>query len=528
MPIKSKLHYPDSLRPIKPELETLEREIVAACANAGVPESWLCEISVNCQLSADHLKQFSKVNKKVFVAFKTTGVNSAQLQSKFIYKCMLIANPILNRIDNAVILISDNSNASNPTSAKNGANNDGEETASFDAVTPKYALTKVILDDSTFQQIKRSLALIRQQKKIFDEWGFREIDPNTKTILCFFGAPGTGKTMCAHAIAHELGKKVMIASYASIESKWVGEGPKNMRQIFRDAAQQDAVLFFDEADSFLSKRVANAETGSDKHYNRMSNEMFQLLEDYDGVVIFATNLITDFDKAFKSRILSFIEFKTPDTETRQRLISSMLPSQLPLVTPLSDEDFLILAQHSDGFSGREIRKAFLASLSDAAVRNLDTLTLEDLLVGFDSVAEERKAIEAEQTQHKSITADFFEKNRQNDSILDICLWAAWQSEELSDPVKEQLCEICRAFYRDDIPDLTISYKNKDLTQAGKTIIEAGRQKEAMIRATRLLAAGTQNEIERNASIFRLAALLNIADAEPYIGLASSISTINLS
>lgn len=84
--------------------------------------------------------------------------------------------------------------------------------------------------------------------------------------------------MCAHALASELKKKIMIASYASIESKWVGEGPKNLRRIFSDAEEQDAILFFDEADSFLSKRVSNAETGSDKHYNRMSNEMFQSLD----------------------------------------------------------------------------------------------------------------------------------------------------------------------------------------------------------------------------------------------------------
>ena len=89
----------------------------------------------------------------------------------------------------------------------------------------------------------------------------------------------------------------MIASYASIESKWVGEGPKNLRRIFSDAEEQDAILFFDEADSFLSKRVSNAETGSDKHYNRRSNEMFQLLESYNGIVIFATNLVSDFDTA---------------------------------------------------------------------------------------------------------------------------------------------------------------------------------------------------------------------------------------
>lgn len=362
---------------------------------------------------------------------------------------------------------------------------------------PKYSLDRVILDEETRKQINRALALIRNQKLIFDTWGFREIDTNTKTILCFFGAPGTGKTMCAHAIAKELEKKIMIASYATIESKWVGEGPKNLRKIFAEAAEQDALLFFDEADSFLSKRVNNAETGSDKHYNRMSNEMFQLLEEYDGVVIFATNLVSDFDKAFKSRILSFIEFTLPNPQTRAKLIETMIPSQLPLKGQLSASIIQPLVNCSDGFSGREIRKSLLISLSEGALNNINAFDLGDLLVGFESVRQEHNAIEETASKEKNIIADFLEVNEQNQSIIEICQWALNQQNHYTNSAKETFYKICKILNL-EMPDLSIPYKNKNLESAYAMIINANRIKETILFVSQLICeSDMEHDTEKN-------------------------------
>lgn len=90
---------------------------------------------------------------------------------------------------------------------------------------------------------------------MFDEWGLRSIIPNASSAISFYGPPGTGKSMAAEAIAENLGKKILRATYADIESKFHGEGPKMVKAIFRAAERDDAILFLDESDSLLSKRL---------------------------------------------------------------------------------------------------------------------------------------------------------------------------------------------------------------------------------------------------------------------------------
>lgn len=448
----------------------------------GCSQEIFCTIGIDGHLPEAVKDQFAKIKSNIFVGFIDNTIE-ASMRRATLFELMAINDDQASLVNHIVILISgkpilqSNMNSNND---KYSSNEDDslDQTTTYVATIPRYDLERVILDDSTRIQIMRSIALINNQKLIFETWGFRDVDPNTKTILCFYGAPGTGKTMCAHALAKELGKNILIASYASIESKWVGEGPKNMRKIFEDASKQDALLFFDEADSFLSKRVNNAETGSDKHYNRMSNEMFQLLEEFDGVVIFATNLVTDFDKAFKSRILSFVEFTLPDSKTRKKLIQTMIPSKLPLATPLAEYEYEILSSASESFSGREIRKALLTSLSEAALNSKSEISIDDLLVGFISVQTERKAIEETASKERNIISDYFEVSDQNKYILEVCQWGISQFENLTDSTRETLYKISKLLNL-EMPDLSISYKHKNLDSACQSIINANRVKETL-------------------------------------------------
>lgn len=235
----------------------------------------------------------------------------------------------------------------------------------FVAVDPKWSFEQIILPEEVKQRLMRAISIIEHKDIIFDTLEYNKIDRSTKSIICFYGAPGTGKTITADAIAKYLGKKIMVSSYAQIESKYVGDGAKNLRAIFKAAEEQDAVLFMDEADSFLSKRIESTNSSSDKHYNRMSNELFQLLEDFNGCVIFSTNLMTDVDKAFKSRIIDSIMFPLPDLEGRIKMLKHMIPSKY-LEKVFSNEELDTFALELKGFSGRDIRKSILLTYANIA------------------------------------------------------------------------------------------------------------------------------------------------------------------
>lgn len=272
----------------------------------------------------------------------------------------------------------------------NSSEQKNTEPVKFVAVEPKWCFDEIILPEEVKKRIMRAIAIIEYKDIIFNTLEYSKIDRSTKSIICFYGAPGTGKTITADAIAKHLGKKIMISSYAQIESKYVGEGAKNLRAIFKAAEEQDAVLFMDEADSFLSKRIESTNSSSDKHYNRMSNELFQLLEDFNGCVIFSTNLMTDVDKAFKSRIIDSIMFPLPDLEGRIKMLKHMVPVTY-LTKVFTKEELDVFAAELNGFSGRDIRKSILLTYANIAPKisnvGIDNYiwTKEDFCSGFNDV-----------------------------------------------------------------------------------------------------------------------------------------------
>lgn len=255
-----------------------------------------------------------------------------------------------------------------------------EKSIEFIPVKPKYSFSQIILDDTIKQEIFDALKVIECKELIYNDWGFAEVDPIPRSILNFYGEPGTGKTMCAHAIANYLGKNLLALNYSEIESKYVGEAPKNLQKAFDVAKRSDAILFFDEADSFLGKRIENVTQGADQALNSLRSQMLILLEEFSGVVLFATNLVTNFDPAFESRILKHIRFELPNLEARAAIIKKMIPTKLPVLSPFTDEEYLEGSKLIEGFSGREIKGAILDMLLSKAEKSKDSIifSIEDL------------------------------------------------------------------------------------------------------------------------------------------------------
>lgn len=243
------------------------------------------------------------------------------------------------------------------------------ETLLLEAKNPRFKMEQIELDKKAEKALKETIVLIQKRGIIYDDWGFREIDEIPKTIINFYGKPGTGKTMSAHIIASELGKKIISANYSDIESKYVGDAPKNLVKAFDLAEKQDAILFFDEADSFLSKRITNVAQSADQAANSLRSELLKLLEEQPVIVIFATNLQENYDKAFHSRILRSIEFKLPKKNLRKRIILRLIPKKLyeKGMAEFDDEQLNTLSSLTKGYGGREIKNAVLRALNMAVM-----------------------------------------------------------------------------------------------------------------------------------------------------------------
>lgn len=250
----------------------------------------------------------------------------------------------------------------------------GDSNSLFVPQQPRYNFGQIILPDYVKKEIFNALKVIEYKDVVYNVWGFSECDPIPRSVLNFYGDPGTGKTMCAHAIADKLGKKILALNYAEIESKYVGEAPKNLQKAFDTADETDSVLFFDEADSFLGKRIQNVTQGAEQALNSLRSQMLILLEEHSGVVIFATNLVSNFDNAFESRILKHIHFELPNHDARIEIIKKMIPTKLPLSEPISQEELDEASDILEGFSGREIKSAVLELLLDKAEKDPSNIT----------------------------------------------------------------------------------------------------------------------------------------------------------
>lgn len=290
--------------------------------------------------------------------------------------------------------------------------NENKANLNISPIVPKYTFNQMILNEKVKENLLDCVYLIKNMQIIYDEWGFKEIDPIRKSIINFFGPPGTGKTMSAHAIANEINKKILTVNYADVESKFVGEAPKNLISVFEIAKSQDAVLFFDEADSFLGKRITNVGSSSDQSVNSLRSQMLILLESYDITIIFATNLNENYDKAFNSRILTNIKFELPDISLRKQTITKLIPANAPIQKGLLGDDKLIskLANLSDGFSYRDLKNTILASLIKCIKQN-SNLTNEILLDIFKNKKTELEALKNDKTKlENKIKSNLSNKN----------------------------------------------------------------------------------------------------------------------
>jgi SpoVK/Ycf46/Vps4 family AAA+-type ATPase len=228
------------------------------------------------------------------------------------------------------------------------------------------AMSDLIVPQPVRHRIDLALAQVDNHEILYQEWDLKRIDPyRTGTALNFYGPSGTGKSLAAEAIASHRGQQLIDVSYAEIESKYVGDTPKNIEACFRQATAHNAVLVFNEADSILGSRLSNVTQSSDHSVNVSRAVMLSQLDAFGGLVVFTTNFPRNYDAAFVRRILVHVRFDLPDEATRLVLWETLVPDRIPRAEPL---DLALLAASSAGLSGGDMVNAVLAAAALAVTR----------------------------------------------------------------------------------------------------------------------------------------------------------------
>lgn len=229
-------------------------------------------------------------------------------------------------------------------------------------ISPRAGWDDLILADPPRRQLGDVIARLKLQWKVLDDWGFDRGEAGRRGLrMLFCGLPGTGKTLAAEVVAHELASDLVVVDLARVLSKWVGETEKNLGAVFDEAESCRAVLFFDEADALFTRRTEVGDA-NDRYANIETAYLLTRLERFDGVAVLATNLKQQLDRAFLRRFEAVIDFPEPGEAERAAIWRRHLPATAPLA---GDVDFELLAAVYP-MSGAMIRNALLAAAYFAA------------------------------------------------------------------------------------------------------------------------------------------------------------------
>lgn len=231
-------------------------------------------------------------------------------------------------------------------------------------VNAAYCWEELVLEESAKQLLRQACAQVSNRGTVYEQWGFEEKAAYGRGLsLLFVGPPGTGKTMAAQVLAQELNLKLYKVDLSGVLSKYIGETQKNLREIFAEVKKSRSILFFDEADVLFSKRV-DVSDARDVSANAQTAYLLQKMEEYDGITILATNLMQNFDEAYKRRMKFIIRFALPSREQRVLLWEKVFPRRMPLK---DDLDLAYLAEHFE-LSGASIKNIALNAAFLAASR----------------------------------------------------------------------------------------------------------------------------------------------------------------
>lgn len=213
----------------------------------------------------------------------------------------------------------------------------------------------VVLPDEVKQRVFSLVYHHSTTRKRLAEWGYdRVASYGLATTILFQGKSGTGKTMFAHALASRIGKKVITADVNEIIDRM--DSASVLRSLLLQARLQDAILFLDECERLL---------GNSEHRSTKVTDVLKAFEEFDGIIIMATNFMDNMDLAMRRRILYTVNFDVPGVAAREQIWQAHITEKTRLEGSV---DLRYLAEKYE-LTGGLIKNAVLLAAAAAVDRN---------------------------------------------------------------------------------------------------------------------------------------------------------------
>lgn len=183
----------------------------------------------------------------------------------------------------------------------------------------------LVINEELRKQIQEIISWLKHNVELMTIWQMGDRLKKGYRAL-FYGPPGTGKTLTAGLLGKELGRDVYKIDLSMVVSKYIGETEKNLELLFARAEDKGWILFFDEADALFGKRTG-VRDAHDKYANQEVSYLLQRIEDYNGLIILATNMRSNIDDAFLRRFNSILKFPFPDANERALIWANSFPER---------------------------------------------------------------------------------------------------------------------------------------------------------------------------------------------------------
>jgi len=229
-------------------------------------------------------------------------------------------------------------------------------------MSSNFTINDLVLNDFTKKEIENFIFEATERNEFWEQVNAKRLFPQGKSLIALFtGNPGTGKTMTAQVIANSLKLELYRVDLSSVVSKYIGESSKNIEKILKRAQNMNVVLLFDEADSLFGKRT-DIKDSHDRYANTDTNYLLQAIENYPGIIILASNKVSNIDNGFMRRFRYLLDFREPNADQRLTLWKKILDEMTSTETVNGLENTLFQIANHVEITGAQIKQAVLSTI----------------------------------------------------------------------------------------------------------------------------------------------------------------------